>query len=482
MSVQKAEQVWEAVLGDLQLRVTRPSYETWLKGTVGLDHLDGEFVVGTPNTFVAEMLEQRMYSLISQALEKIVDGPPDIRFRVIQPAPLANAAVGAAPDAHPSDHQAISSTAQATSDTNPSALSSGGRTQQHGLDRSLPANFRRSVDLNTRYTFDSFIVGSSNELAHAAALAVSERPGITYNPLFIYSGVGLGKTHLLHAIGHRVASSGLALVYTTTEEFTNEYIKAIRDGKTEDFRDRYRSADVLLLDDIQFIIGKEQTQEGFFHTFNALHMAARQIVITSDRPVTALTLLEDRVRSRLGGGLTADIQSPDLETRLAILRARAEDTGQLFPSDVLQFLAERIHQNIRELEGCLTRVAAYAQLVQHPITLDLVKKAIAHSLHSANRRRVTDEAILDAVSSYFGIEKDTLRGRRRDKNTALARQVAMYLLREETHLPLAAIGRVLGGKDHTTVLHAYHRIAKEINLDVHLRQDVINIRGALLTA
>ena len=479
MSVQKAEQVWEAVLGDLQLRITRPSYETWLKDTVGLDYLDGEFVVGTPNTFVAEMLEQRMYSLISQALEKIVAGPPDIRFRVIQPAPVANAAVGVAPDAHPSDHRAISSTAQATADTYPpAALSPDARAQQD----SLPANFRRSVNLNARYTFDSFIVGRSNELAHAAALAVSEKPGITYNPLFIYSGVGLGKTHLLHAIGHRVASNGLALVYTTTEEFTNEYIKAIRDGKTEDFRDRYRSADVLLLDDIQFIIGKEQTQEGFFHTFNALHMAARQIVITSDRPVTALTLLEDRVRSRLGGGLTADIQSPDLETRLAILRARAEDTGQIFPSDVLQFLAERIHQNIRELEGCLTRVAAYAQLVQHPITLDLVKKAIADSLHSANRRRVTDEAILDAVSSYFGIEKDILRGRRRDKNTALARQVAMYLLREETHLPLAAIGRVLGGKDHTTVLHAYHRIAKEINLDVHLRQDVINIREALLTS
>ena len=333
--------------------------------------------------------------------------------------------------------------------------------------------------MNGRYIFESFIVGKSNELAHAAALAVAERPGLTYNPLFIYSGVGLGKTHLLHAIGHSVEAAGLSLIYTTTEEFTNEYIKSIREGGTEEFRSRYRSADVLLLDDIQFIIGKEQTQEGFFHTFNALHMAARQIVVTSDRPVTDLTLLEDRVHSRLAGGLVVDIQPPDLETRLAILRAKAEHAAHHLPPDVLQFLAERLHKNIRELEGSLNRVAAFARLVAGEITVDLVKRALADTLHPTNTRRISDQQVLDAVSAYFSIDMEAIKGRRRDKHTALARQVSMYLLREESNLTLSTIGRILGGKDHTTVLHACQRVAGQINTDSHLRRDIINLREAL---
>jgi chromosomal replication initiator protein len=437
------------VLGDLQLQITRPSYETWLKDTVGLAHSDGEFVVGTPNAFVAEMLDQRMYTLISQALERVVDGGVDVRFQVVQDAPETNGS-GPAP-AQPKA---------------PVRATSPGR----------------AGGMNPKYTFETFIVGTSNELAHAAAQAVAEKPGLTYNPLFIYSGVGLGKTHLLHAIGHRIRARGLSVIYATTEDFTNQYIEAIREGKTAGFRDRYRSADVLLLDDIQFIIGKEQTQEGFFHTFNALHMASRQAVITSDRPASALTLLEDRVSSRLGGGLVVDIQPPDIETRLAILSAKAIATGLMFPADVLQFLSERIHSNIRELEGCLNRLAAYADLAAGAIDLKMVKRVIADIIRPPNSRRISDVAVLEAVCEYFSVEKEVLVGRRRDKHTALARQIAMYLLREETNLSLTAIGRFLGGKDHTTVLHACQKISGNLNTDTHLSRDVLNIREALTSS
>ncbi len=464
-SAQQARLVWEAVLGQLQLQVTRPSYETWLKDTVGLAYGDGEFVVGTPSAFVAEMLEQRMYSLISQTLEKVVRGRVDLRFQVV---PTQGAAPSPGQRAAPDEDLPLG---QAGAPGLLDARPEGAARPQ------APAS--RSVALNSRYTFDTFIVGKSNELAHAAAVAVSQKPGTVYNPLVMYSDVGLGKTHLLHAIGHRVLARGLSLIYATTEEFTNEYIRAIREGKTEEFRQRYRGIDVLLLDDIQFLIGKEQTQEGFFHTFNALYMSNRQLVITSDRPVSALTLLEDRVRSRLAGGLVVDIQPPDFETRLAILRAKAELLGQAVPEEVLELLAERIHTNIRELEGSLNRVVAFAQLTQSPVTLELVGRAIADTIRPPDRRRVSEDAVLDAVAGYFGLDREAIVGRRRDKKTALARQVAMYLLREEAHLGLTAIGRVLGGKDHTTVLHGCTTIANQLKVDPNLGRDVLNIRKAL---
>jgi chromosomal replication initiator protein len=452
MTTQNAGHVWQAALGQLQLQVTRPSYQTWLKDTVGLDHSDGEFVVGAPNAFVAEMLDQRMYTLISQTLSGMVDSSVDVRFQVIPDSPAANGNHAPEPPPVPPARASV---------------------------RSSAAN--DGAQMNPKYVFERFIVGKSNELAHAAALAVSERPGLAYNPLFLYSGVGLGKTHLLHAIGHRIMAKGLSVINATTEQFTNEYIKSIREGKTEEFRSTYRSADVLLLDDIQFIIGKEQTQEGFFHTFNALHMASRQIVITSDRPATALTLLEDRISSRLAGGLVVDIQPPDIETRLAILNDKASASGQSFPVDVLQYLSERVHSNIRELEGCLNRLAAYADMASSAINLDMVKRVISDILRPQNSRRISDVEVLDAVSAYFSVDKETLLGRRRDKRTALARQIAMYLMREETGLPLAAIGRFLGGKDHTTVLHACQKISTQFDLDVHLRRDILNIREALTT-
>ncbi|MDA0769074.1 MAG: hypothetical protein BZY79_02915 [SAR202 cluster bacterium Casp-Chloro-G4] len=445
-----ARQIWSAVLGELQLQVTRPSYETWLKGTVGISQLDGELVVGTPNAFVAEMLEQRMYTLISQTVERVTKGSADVRFQVI-----LDGDTDAGENTIPTD---------------------SGQTRAASTQQAAAPPLSR---LNPKYTFDTFIVGKSNELAHAAALAVAEKPGTTYNPLVMYSDVGLGKTHLLHAIGERVRSKGLSLIYATTEEFTNDYIKAIREGKTEDFRLRYRNADVLLLDDIQFLIGKEQTQEGFFHTFNALHMSNRQIVITSDRPASALKTLERRISSRLAGGLVVDIQPPDLETRLAILRAKAEQMKLNVDPFVLEMLGGRPHRNIRELEGSLNRLVAYADLTRRAIDAELVMQVAADTQYQEEAHQVSEQAVLTGVSTYYQMDLETLKGRKRDRKTAQARQVAMYLLREEVHLGATAIGRILGGKDHTTVLHGCRTIENQQNVNDKLRLDILKIRESL---
>ena len=458
--------MWDAVLGELQLQVPKPSYETWLRGTTGVSVSDGVLVVRTPNAFVSEMLDTRMYSLISRCLEGVTGDPLEIRFEVGE-----------------ENRTPVHATRQVeeAGDVGTTQLSLD---QDHSAPSQAPSRppYRR-VGLNGRYRFENFIVGASNNLAHAAAVAVSENPGVVYNPLVIYSGVGLGKTHLMHAIGHRVREAAYDVLYSTTEEFTNEYIRAIRGGTTEEFRDRYRSTDVLLLDDIQFIIGKEQTQEGFFHTFNALHMAGKQIVITCDRPVSELSLLQDRVSSRLAGGLVVDIQIPDLETRLAILRSKAEQIDRTFPNKVLEFIAGRVQRNVRELEGCLNIVAAYAGIgyqslnggPEADVDLGLVEQALEDSLKESVRR-VSEEDVLSAVARYFSIDKSTLKGKKRDRTTAQARHVSMYLLREEVQLPLATIGRVMGGRDHTTVIHACRRIGKQLEADTRLRRDLMNIR------
>ena len=447
-------QIWDAALGQLQLHVTRPNFETWLKNTVGVAYRDGEFVVGAPNAFVAEMLEQRMYSLISRTLESVVKSEVEIRFEVTSPEgePPALRSAEPGPD---------------------------GAEQAPAAQTAAQFSIHKPAPLNPKYVFERFVVGKSNELAHAAADAVAGRPGELYNPLVMYSDVGLGKTHLMHAIGHRAISRGMSLIYSTTEEFTNSYIKAIREGATDDFRERYRSADLLLLDDVQFLIGKEQTQEGFFHTFNALHMTNRQIVLTSDRPVSALTLLEDRIQSRLAGGLVVDIQPPDVETRIAILRAKAEEMRQNVPDAVLQFLAERIHKNIRELEGSLNKVVALADLTGAPVSIELTRQAVADVVETAAERKIPEGAIVEAVSEHFGVSVEAIKGRKRDKRTAQARQVAMYLLREESQLDLTVIGKVLGGKAHNTVMHGYERIANQLNVDAQLRRHLINIRESL---
>ncbi|RIV17642.1 chromosomal replication initiator protein DnaA [Alicyclobacillaceae bacterium I2511] len=340
-----------------------------------------------------------------------------------------------------------------------------------------------SSSLKNRYTFDSFVIGSSNRFAHAACLAVAERPAHSYNPLFIYGGVGLGKTHLMYAIGNYVSKNrpNLRILYLSSERFINEFITAIRDNDTESFRNRYRSIDVLLVDDIQFLAKKEQTQEEFFHTFNALHAEAKQIVLTSDRPPREIPTLEDRLRSRFEWGLITDIQPPDLETRIAILQRKAKSDGIRLTQDVASFIASQVNSNIRELEGALVRVMAYSSLVNEDITLDLAQRALQSIIASNRPHTVTVQQIQKVVGDHFGVTVDELLAKRRTRNVVFARQLAMYLTRQLTELSLPKIGESFGGKDHTTVLHACDKIGIELNQNRNLQDTVQRLAQAIKT-
>jgi chromosomal replication initiator protein len=351
-------------------------------------------------------------------------------------------------------------------------------------DRAVQLDFTNTMRtgmLNPKYTFARFIVGSSNRLAHAACLAVADNPGQAYNPLFLYGGVGLGKTHLLHAIGNYVLDRDpeINVLYVSSEKFTNDLINAIRRQQTEEFRIRYRNIDVLLIDDIQFIAGKDATQEEFFHTFNALHSAAKHIVISSDKPPKAIVTLEERLRSRFEWGLICDIQPPDLETRTAILRAKGEQMNVYIPDEVFDFLAHKVQSNIRELEGSLNRVAAHADLHKTTISVEVATLALADLLGSSRRKRITPEMILNVVSEHYGVDIRTLQGRGRSRNIVIPRHVAMYLLREETDCSLIDIGNLLGGRDHTTVMHGCEKVSEEINTDSRLRSEILSIRERL---
>ncbi len=445
MKTRPAADIWQAALEELQVKVSPANYQTWLKNTVGLNYFDNCFTVGVPSSFVTESLEKRLHPLIEKTLTGITGKPLKVQFQVH----LGNGDEELAPPV-------------------PSSPSSPNYKQRTGAPK-----------LNRRYTFSAFIVGSSNRLAHAAALGVAENPGNSYNPLFVYSGVGLGKTHLLHAIGWVALKSCPRVMYVTAEQFTNEFISAIRERRSEDFRNKYRSADVLLLDDIQFIAGKEQTQEGLFHTFNDLHTNNSQIVISCDRPPKSLTLLEDRLRSRFEWGLIVDMQPPDIETRIAILQTKAEDQKSSVPPEVLEFIARRIQKNIRELEGALNRVVAYARLTKAPLTVELATQALAEITSDAHKRTITPVAIMNTVAQFFALPAETLQGKRRDKPSSQARQIVMYLLREELQCSWTQIGRELGNRDHSTILHGYHKISDEINSDHGLRRDVLEIRENL---
>ena len=347
-------------------------------------------------------------------------------------------------------------------------------------DNDQRANILMHNRLNPRYTFDAFIVGGSNRLAHAASLAVAEAPGESYNPLFLYGGVGLGKTHLLHAIGHQGVQTGLAVLYVSSEQFTNEIINAIRYRTTEEFRAKYRSVDILLVDDIQFIAGKESTEEEFFHTFNSLHEMSKQIVICSDRPPKAIVSLEERLRSRFEWGLIADIQPPDLETRMAILRVKADLLRYRIPDDIIAYIAGRVQTNIRELEGCLNRLMAYQQLHRTDLTMDVARAAMT-SLGNDNREsRLNGKQIAQAVAEYYHISEEAMCGKQRDKHIVMPRQIAMYLIRQETEVSLFEIGQLFGGRDHSTVLHACEKIDREININPTLRREIVAIREQLL--
>ena len=452
------DQVWQDVLGQLQLQMTRATFDTWLKDTHIVSTNNETIIVGTKSTFAKDWLENRLKNTIDRAVSDMTGQRLDIEFIVEDSAaPPEPNGTGPAIEPEPS-------------------LSAGsyvnGNGQIHGdKDRST---------LNTKYTFDQFIVGASNRLAHAASLAVAEKPAEAYNPLFLYGGVGLGKTHLLQAIAHYAVLQGKHVMYTTSETFTNDLINSIRTQSTDTFREKYRSADFLLIDDIQFIAGKESTQEEFFHTFNTLHSSGGQIVLTSDRPPKAITTLEERLRSRFEWGLLADIQPPDLETRMAILRFKADSQNTVVASDVMEFIARRAQNNIRELEGALTKVIAHSAMLRQPISIDLAKDALQDIV--SRQEELTVDQIIETVSNFYRIEPDVIIGRGRSKDVAAARHMAMFLAREETGASLPQIGEALGGRDHTTVMHGWEKIASLIEQNDKLRREMLAIREVIYSA
>jgi len=427
-----------------------------VRDTTCLAHEDGAFVIGVANAYAKDWLSLRLRPLIKRTLAGIVGHAVDVTF-IVQPS-----AVEDAPDAPPMPLLTYEQPGEAAVSIE--------------APSTTPAS-TFGANLNPRYTFDTFIVGSSNRMAHAVALSVAERPGTAYNPLFIYGDSGLGKTHLLQAIGQVVQFSGRRALYVTSEIFTNELIGAIRTQTTEHFRSKYRNIDVLLLDDVHFIAGKEQTQEEFFHTFNALHSSNRQIVMSSDRPPQAIPTLEERLRSRFGWGMIADIQPPNLETRIAILQAKAASLSQQVPDDVLVLIAQRARRNIRDLEGALTRVLAHAELLTRPLNIAMAEDALAYL--APTQSKLSPEMILEIAANYFGITVAELIGRGRSAPLALQRQIVMYVVREETGASLPQIGELLGGRDHTTVIHGYEKITRELEKDPELSRTVADLRNRL---
>ncbi len=430
-------QVWEEALSRIESQLSKPSFEAFLKAMRPVTLDQDVFIFSVPSLFAKEWLEGRYRGLITETLREVLTRGVDVRFIV-------------------TEGETASPPARAQTGVRPPTPAGG-----------PPAE---TLAVSGKYTFDSFVVGSSNRFAHAAARAVAEAPARAYNPLFIYGGVGLGKTHLLQAIGHHVLThkQSARVMYVSSERFTNELINAIRDDKMVEFRNKYRNVDVLLIDDIQFLAGKERTQEEFFHTFNTLYESSRQLIISSDRAPREIPTLEDRLRSRFEWGLIADIQPPDYETRIAILRKKAELDAIVLPDEVAQYIAQRISSNIRELEGALSRLRAHAAISHTPISVDLATDVLKELLPQARIRPVTIAAIQRAVAEFFGIRVEEMKAKRRTKGVAFPRQVAMYLSRELTDASLPRIGEEFGGRDHTTVMHACDRVRGALLQDAHL--------------
>jgi len=432
------QQAWQAALGQLQMEMPKAAFDTWVSDAEVISCEHNNFTIGVHNAYARDWLASRLSSTVSRILTGLLEQPQAVNFVVFQRE----------------NETEEEETYEATDQTNPAP--------------------RPNASINSRYTFETFVVGASNRMAHAASMAVADNPARAYNPLFLYGGVGLGKTHLLHAIGNATHLRGLQVMYVSSEEFTNNLINSIRTHTTNAFRELYRRCDVLLIDDIQFISGKESTQEEFFHTFNALHGQDKQIVMTSDRPPKAMNTLEERLRSRFEWGLTVDIQPPDLETRIAVLRSKAERAGHRVPNEILEQIAHQVQSNIRELEGALTRVIAFANLSGLPLSHALVNSALIDLL--PRRSTIEPRQIVDAVACAFGLTSESLLGRERTRKVALPRQIAMYLMREEANISLPQIGEALGGRDHTTVMYACDKVGDLIERDDRFRRQVIQIR------
>jgi chromosomal replication initiator protein len=509
-----ARQLWQAALERIAQRVSAGAYSTWFHGTLALQFTQDTLVVGVANTFACEHLRQRFLDVTRTAVSETRGQTTEVAFVLhddrTAPQPTTSPAATTPPTspATPRVSSARRSTrgraaawtarqSAALARPHPSpAEGSEPAVAQPPLPLAQPEPARAphptpllmpdaagiSHELNPRYLFETFVVGQPNQLAYAAAKQVAVMPGQSYNPLLIYGGVGLGKTHLLHAIGQSALSRGLTVAYVTAERFTNEIIGAIRSRTTDLFRARYRAVDVLLVDDVQFIAGKESTEEEFFHTFNALHESNKQIVLTSDCVPQAMRHLHDRLRSRFAWGLIADIQPPDYAQRLDILRARATALQLDIQPEALVALAALHCASVRELEGALTRVAAYAQMLGQPIEGEMVRQALAPIAGEpvSGTDRPSVDMVLVAVARHFAVTVDDLRGKSRNHQIVWARQVAMHLLREETDASLFAIGRQLGGRDHTTIMHGCARVAKALSEDTQARQDLADLHATLL--
>ena len=522
VNVVNAKQIWQTTIERLQTRVQPAVFTTWFQGTTALSFQEGTLVIGVPTTFARAHLEGRFRDQVRSILHDVVGETVEVRFVVVRDAapgevaadtPMPPASRRVFPPAPKRSYRgsrqrpvlreklelklapiAFTSIAPPTSrdvahrggeeQLSPSprdtaAAPAERRSPREAVPERMPFDSRGL--LNPRYTFDTFIVGKSNQLAHAASLAVADNPGHIYNPLFFYGGVGLGKTHLLHAIGHTGEAAGLNVLYTTSEKFTNEIINAIRYQKTEEFRARYRQIDILLVDDIQFIAGKESTEEEFFHTFNTLYDANKQIVVTSDRPPRAIHSLQDRLRSRFEWGLLADVQPPDYEHRLAILRSKIESLRFPIPSAVIDYIARPESRSVRELEGALNRVIAYATLHEAALTVGLAARALEHIYSDVkpSTSNLSVREVLEGVCRYYGLDIERMRGKGRDREISWPRHVAMYIMREETDASLLQIGAELGGRDHTTIMHGWEKVQSEITNNDRVRREIAAVLEAI---
>ncbi|CUU45095.1 chromosomal replication initiator protein DnaA [Clostridium beijerinckii] len=439
--------LWDKTLDIIKSELSEVSFNTWIKSCEPLSISSNTLKISVPNSFTQDILDKRYKDLVANSIKAVCSKLYTIEFIIMSEI---------------YEKEEI-------------------KNSSNQKPKAIVVNDEMSSTLNPKYTFNSFVIGNSNRFAHAASLAVAESPAKAYNPLFIYGGVGLGKTHLMHAIGHYIldGNPNAKVVYVSSEKFTNELINAIKDDKNEEFRNKYRNVDILLIDDIQFIAGKERTQEEFFHTFNALHDANKQIILSSDRPPKEIPTLEDRLRSRFEWGLIADIQVPDFETRMAILKKKADVENLNVANEVMGYIATKIKSNIRELEGALIRIIAYSSLTNREVTVDLATEALKDIISKKQGKHVTIDLIQDVVSSYFNLRVEDLKSQRRTRNVAYPRQIAMYLSRKLTDMSLPKIGEEFGGRDHTTVIHAYEKISENLKTDDSLQNTVNDITKKL---
>lgn len=458
------DSLWQAVLGEIELSVSRGNFVTWFKNTRLLKQSGGSVVVGVPNIFIKQQLERKYGDLITDTLRKNGISVSDVKFKISSQSSTSRST---------EDIVVLRQPQPANAKQTPPPDSS----QKPANVNSLAHSYRPG--LNERYTFDNFVVGGGNELAFAACQAIVQQPGTKYNPLFLYGGVGIGKTHLLQAVGNILAAGdkNSRVLYISTEQFVQEFVDALRFRKTADFAGYYRTADVLIVDDVQFIAGKDKMQEEFFHTFNALHQANKQIIISSDKPPKEIPTLEDRLRSRFAGGMSIDMQTPDFETRCAIVKTKAHDHETTLDEEIVEYLATNVQTNIRELEGALNQLLAFCEMRGLSPTL-----AVASSLLSANKTRpkhLSARQIIERTAKHFHIPIEDMLGPKRDKDIVVPRQVAMYMLRSELHLSFPKIARELGRKDHTTAIHSVEKIEKESKLDPNLRIAISEIKEHL---